>query len=185
MMNTELYNENFEVLHKKFYPKWIYQVRTKLPSDYNISDNEIVSEITIRCLELAETFKGGFFPSYCDLYVVCEVVKRLWNEYRKLDHSLIADAYEEFENGEDYVQQRQYVDYVEPYAPNQIYDILERNDILSQLFDNATADDKIILRLRFNQGKTLDEIAEVFGITKQALSKKLNKLISKIKDHTK
>ena len=104
IMNIELYNENFEVLHKKFYPKWIAQVRSKIPSDYNISDNEIVSEITIRCLELAEKFKGGFFPSYCDLYVVCEVVKRMWNEYKKIDHSLIADAYDEFENGEDYTE---------------------------------------------------------------------------------
>ena len=85
-MNTELYNENFEVLHKKFYPKWIAQVRSKIPADYNISDNEIVSEITDRCLELAEKFRGGFFPSYCDLYVVCEVVKRLYNEYKKIDH---------------------------------------------------------------------------------------------------
>lgn len=103
-MKTELYKENFEVLHKKFYPKWIAQVRSKIPSDYNISDNEIVSEITIRCLELAEKFKGGFFPSYCDLYVVCEVVKRMWNEYKKIDHSLIAQAYDEFENGEDYTE---------------------------------------------------------------------------------
>lgn len=103
-MNTELYNENFEVLHKKFYPKWVSQVRSKIPTDYNISDNEIVSEITVRCLELAEKFKGGFFPSYCDLYVVCEVVKRMWNEYKKIDHSLIADAYDEFENGEDYTE---------------------------------------------------------------------------------
>ena len=112
-MNTEIYNENFEVLHKKFYPKWIYQVRSKLPSDYNISDNEIVSEITIRCLELAENFKGGFFPSYCDLYVVCEVVKRLYKEYKKLDHSLIADAYRDWEEGEDYVQHHQYIEYVD------------------------------------------------------------------------
>ena len=104
IMNTELYNENFEVLHKKFYPKWIAQVRSKIPADYNISDNEIVSEITDRCLELAEKFKGGFFPSYCDLYVVCEVVKRMWNEYKKIDHSVIADAYDEFENGEDYTE---------------------------------------------------------------------------------
>ena len=103
-MNTELYNENFEVLHKKFYQKWIAQVRSKIPADYNISDNEIVSEITVRCLKLAETFKGGFFPSYCDLYVVCEVVKRLWNEYKKIDHSVIADAYDEFENGENYTE---------------------------------------------------------------------------------
>ena len=113
IMNIELYNENFEVLHKKFYPKWIYQVRSKLPSDYNISDNEIVSEITVRCLELAEKFKGGFFPSYCDLYVVCEVVKRLYKEYKKLDHSLIADAYRELEAGEDYVQHHQYIEYVD------------------------------------------------------------------------
>ena len=112
-MNIELYNENFEVLHKKFYPKWIYQIRSKIPYDYNISDNEIVSEITIRCLELAEKFKGGFFPSYCDLYVVCEVVKRLYKEYKKLDHSLIADAYREFEDGEDYVQHHQYIEYVD------------------------------------------------------------------------
>ena len=113
IMNTELYNENFEVLHKKFYPKWIYQVRSKIPYDYNISDNEIVSEITVRCLELAEKFKGGFFPSYCDLYVVCEVVKRLYKEYKKLDHSLIADAYRELEDGEDYVQHHQYIEYVD------------------------------------------------------------------------
>ena len=112
-MNTELYNENFEVLHKKFYPKWIAQVRSKIPADYNISDNEIVSEITVRCLELAEKFKGGFFPSYCDLYVVCEVVKRLYKEYKKLDHSLIADAYRDWEEGEDYVQHHQYIEYVD------------------------------------------------------------------------
>ena len=121
-------------MHKKFYPKWIYQIRSKIPYDYNISDNEIVSEITIRCIELAETFNGGFFPSYCDLYVVCEVVKRLYKEYRsdkeselfrehfinnfakeykKLDHSLIADAYRDWEEGEDYVQHHQYIEYVD------------------------------------------------------------------------
>ena len=129
IMNTELYNENFEVLHKKFYPKWIVQVRSKIPSDYNISDNEIVSEITIRCLELAEKFKGGFFPSYCDLYVVCEVVKRLYKEYKKLDHSLIADAYRDWEEGEDYVQHHQYIEYVDTYVPTSIYDTIDLNDV--------------------------------------------------------
>ena len=39
--------------------------------------------------------------------------------------------------------------------------------------------------MRFNQGKTIEEIAKSFGITTQALSKKLNKLISKIKEQTK
>ena len=38
--------------------------------------------------------------------------------------------------------------------------------------------------MRFHQGKTIEEIAQSFGITKQALSKKLNKLISKIKEQT-
>ena len=184
-MNIELYNENFEVLHKKFYPKWIYQVRSKLPSDYNISDNEIVSEITVRCLELTEKFKGGFFPSYCDLYIVCEVVKRLYKEYKKLDHSLIADAYEDFENGEDYVQHHQYIEYVDTQIPTSIYDTIDLNDVKSQLFAKANNEEKIILRMRFNQGKTIEEISQSFGITKQALSKKLNKLISKIKEQTK
>ena len=49
----------------------------------------------------------------CDLYIVCEVVKRLYKEYKKLDHSLIADAYKEFEEGEDYVQHHQYIEYVD------------------------------------------------------------------------
>ena len=39
--------------------------------------------------------------------------------------------------------------------------------------------------MRFNQYKTIKEIAQSFGITTQALSKKLNKLISKIKEQTK
>ena len=184
-MNTELYNENFEVLHKKFYPKWIAQVRSKIPADYNISDNEIVSEITIRCLELAEKFRGGFFPSYCDLYVVCEVVKRLYKEYKKLDHSLIAAAYRDWEEGEDYVQHHQYIEYVDTQVPTSIYDTIDLNDVKSQLFAKASNEEKIMLRMRFNQGKTIEEIAHSFGITTQALSKKLNKLISKIKEQTK
>ena len=181
MMNTEIYNENFEVLHKKFYPKWIYQVRSKLPADYNISNNEIVSEITVRCLELAENFKCGFFPSYCDLYVVCEVVKRLYKEYKKLDHSLIADAYRDWEEGEDYVQQHQYIEYVDTQIPTSIYDTIDLNDVKQQLFANANNEEKIILRMRFNQGKTIEEIAQSFGITKQALSKRLMNLIRRIK----
>ena len=184
-MNIQLYNENFEVLHKKFYPKWIAQVRSKIPADYNISDNEIVSEITIRCIELAEKFKGGFFPSYCELYVVCEVVKRLYKEYKKLDHSLIADAYRDLEEGEDYVQHHQYIEYVDAQIPTSIYYTIDLNDVKQQLFAKANNEEKIILRMWFNQGKTIEEIAQSFGITKQALSKKLNKLISKIKEQTK
>ena len=177
-MNIELYNENFEVLHKKFYPKWIAQIRSKIPADYNISDNEIVSEITVRCLELAETFKGGFFPSYCDLYVVCEVVKRIWNEYKKIDHSVIADAYDEFENGDDYTE----TPVVVAIDPSYKY-VDDRNRKIRQLtsvYESAIRLDTqtegyyqyaaIVDDMRM--GMSMDEIANELGTYKMEISRR-------------
>lgn len=179
-MKIDIFNENCNTLRKKFFPKWKSLVRKNLPYDYNITDEEIVSELTIRCIELTKNFKSGFFPCYCERYghIVEEVVKRMWEEYRKLDHSLIADAYDEYENGEDYTETPNVVVIDTSYT--YVDDRKRKIRKLTAVYEAAIRLDKdtegyyryaeIIDDMRM--GMSMDEIADEFGTYKMDISRR-------------
>lgn len=98
----------FEFYHSKlvksWYPYWTEEIRKRIPADFTFSDDEIDSEITHQCQYLSRIFKGGDFPAYCNQYVVKMAVRAIWKEYTNLNHTDIADALREFDEGEDYTE---------------------------------------------------------------------------------
>lgn len=111
--NSSVFAAYHSELVENWYPGWISSVRRLIPYDMAVSDAEIDSEITAQCIYLASIFRGGSFPAYCNEYVVRRAAAVFRREYRALDHGLIAEAYEEYEDDYEsaYVQKRQYGTY--------------------------------------------------------------------------
>ncbi len=59
---------------------------------------------------------------------------------------------------------------------------LIENDDLRNVACNLKKDEKILLNYVFYEEKTQSEIAEIYGITQQGVSKNIGKLLSKIKE---
>lgn len=112
IMKTKTYTV-FEIHSKElvnnWYPYWTAEIRKKIPANMVVTDKEIYSEITHNCIYLSSLFKAGSFPAYCNMYVVQLSVKSFWTEYKKLDHACIAEAYDDFDNGESFEEQHDVV----------------------------------------------------------------------------
>ena len=100
-----------KVLRETYYQALIQSIRTKIPSDINISDIEIESELNVQGMYLSSIFKGGDFIGYFARYAVKKVVDAIWSEYKKIDHTALEDAIKEFEDGYDYTESKQYIRY--------------------------------------------------------------------------
>ena len=118
-MNMKKYTNNeikyfcdaHKVLRDRFYSNFIYVIRTKIPSDINISDMEIESELNAQGMYLSSIFNGGDFIGYFARYAVKRVVDAIWSEYKKIDHTALEDAINEYEDGYDYTESKQYIRY--------------------------------------------------------------------------
>ena len=100
-----------KVLRETYYQAIIQSIRTKIPSDINISDMEIESELNAQGMYLSSIFNGGDFIGYFSRYAVKRVVDAIWSEYKKIDHTALEDAINEYEDGYDYTESKQYIRY--------------------------------------------------------------------------
>lgn len=148
-----------------------------------VSDAEIDSEVTYQCQYLASLFKGGHYPSFCNMYVVKRVANAFWDEYKKLDHDALADAYEEFDENyrNTYTQKHQYGNY-DVSETVTIDKEIEHRDIIQEVhkmvYDNI--DRKIIMMIL--EGLTYDEIAQKLGISKMDITRRMRAVGQRYKE---
>lgn len=180
-------NRIFAIYHKElidnWYQKWTSEIRKKLPANFVVTDAEIDSEITYQCQYLASIFRGGHYPAFCNSYVTKRAVAEFWHEYKLLDHSVIADSYEEFDDNYNnaYQTSHQYGEYdVGSYTT--IDDEIENKDMMENI-NNMTKDNidrKIIMLIL--EGLTYDEIAFKLKISKGTIAKRMKAIGDKIKE---
>ena len=180
-------NRIFAIYHKQlidnWYKKWTYDIRNRLPANFLVTDAEIDSEITYQCQYLASIFRGGHYPAFCNSYVTKRAVAEFWHEYKLLDHSVIADSYEEFDDNYNnaYQTSHQYGEYdVGSYTT--IDGEIENKDMMENI-NNMTKDniDRTIIMLILD-GMTYDEIALKLNISKGTIAKRMKAIGDKIKE---
>ena len=180
-------NRIFAIYHKElidnWYQKWTSDIRKKLPANFVVTDAEIDSEITYQCQYLASIFRGGHYPAFCNSYVTKRAVAEFWHEYKLLDHSVIADSYEEFDDNYSnaYQTSHQYGEYdVGSYTT--IDDEIENNDMTENIKNMAKDNiDRTIIMLIL-EGLTYDEIALKLNISKGTIAKRMKAIGDKIKE---
>ena len=180
-------NRIFAIYHKElidnWYQKWTSDIRKKLPANFVVTDAEIDSEITYQCQYLASIFRGGHYPAFCNSYVTKRAVAEFWHEFKLLDHSVIADSYEEFDDNYSnaYQTSHQYGEYdVGSYTT--IDDEIENNDMTENI-KNMTKDniDRTIITLILD-GLTYDEIALKLNISTKTIQRRMKAIGDKIKE---
>ena len=180
-------NRIFAIYHKElidnWYKKWTYDIRNRLPANFLVTDAEIDSEITYQCQYLASIFRGGHYPAFCNSYVTKRAVAEFWHEYKLLDHSVIADSYEEFDDNYNnaYQTSHQYGEYdVGSYTT--IDGEIEKNDMMENI-KNMTKDniDRTIIMLIL-EGLTYDEIALKLNISTKTIQRRMKAIGDKIKE---
>ena len=187
MNNKMNKNRIFAIYHKElidnWYQKWTSDIRKKLPANFVVTDAEIDSEITYQCQYLASIFRGGHYPAFCNSYVTKRAVAEFWHEYKLLDHSVIADSYEEFDDDYNnaYQTSHQYGEYdVGSYTT--IDNEIEKNDMMENI-NNMTKDniDRTIITLILD-GLTYDEIALKLNISTKTIQRRMKAIGDKIKE---
>lgn len=191
IMKTKTYTV-FELYSKelvtKWYPYWTIEIRKKIPANMVVTDKEIYSELTHNCIYLSSLFKAGNFPAYCNMYVVQLSVKAFWTEYNKLDHACIAEAYDDFDNGESFKEQHDVVEESmrrksseqERHEKTRQMTLLYQAAIdLDRKTENYYEFANMIDDLKM--GLTFEEIAEEKGVSKSTIEKRLQKVKDEVK----
>ena len=173
-------------LMTKWYPYWCREISEKIPSDFNITDKEIYSEITHQCLYLSDKFKGGSYPAYCNQFVVIRCINSFWNEYKKIDHSIIFDA-EDDEDEDEYTEKHVIIS-SDISAKSTLNERHKKTEMMTAVYDAAIKLDKetegyyqyaaIIDDMRM--GMSMEEIAKELGTHKMEISRRF----ATIKNHT-
>ena len=188
-MKTITMNNNhiFAIYHKElidnWYKKWTSDIRNRLPADFVVTDAEIDSEITYQCQYLASIFRGGHYPAFCNSYVAKRAVAELWNEYKRLDHAAIFDAYADFENSyhDAYSTSHQHGEY-EVDAYTTIDDEIENNDMMESIKDMAKDNIDRTIIMSILDGLTYDEIAFKLKISTKTIQRRMKAIGDKIKE---
>lgn len=156
---------------------------TLLPLDLNIGIDEIKSETYSEMGYLINKFNPDLnvpLKAYIFIYLKKLVVNNIHRDYLK-----VHDSYAEFIDGQgkrydkygnlitDYIEQHQVGQY-EFECCKSIRKEIEQRDIIDDIFSKANKLDKEIMTRYFN-GESMSEIAVDYGMTKQAIKKRLMK----------
>lgn len=193
MKTTKSSQDIFCYFHKdltaNWYPKWLACIRKKLPADFNITDAEIDSEITMQCQYLAKNFKGGSYQAYCNLYVEKLVLKALYKEYKLLDHKALANALNDFDESykDSYAVQSQIVNGYkivqkkldDDYAVDKWTKMYEVAFVLDKQTDWLHSYAEIVDMLKMKM--SYREIAEDLNVSKDTICKRIAKIVERVK----
>lgn len=187
--NTNYNIKHFSSYHKelidKWYPNWTKQIKSKIPSDYLVTDDEIYSEITQFCCYLSDIFTGGHYPSFCNRFVVSKVTQIIWKEYNKLDHSSLDRAMDDFETGyeDSYTESHQIVKASLDRSKTE-YEKMKRSQLIEDIKSLATDDiTKMIIKYKLEGIDDLRTIASKIGISKDSVARKLKTLKDKLNEN--
>ena len=149
-----------------------------LPSEYNISKDEIKSETYSEMGYLINNYKEGSrsLQTYIFEYLKKRVISNIFDEYKKVHLSNLEYIDAGFNNESD-EEKHQYGKYDFPDRKD-IREHIEDNDILKTKYKEANKLDKMIMELIFS-GYSYDEIAKDLGLNKMDITRRMRKYSKK------
>lgn len=156
---------------------------TLLPLDLKIGIDEIKSETYSEMGYLVNKFNPDLNVPL-KAYIFSYLQKRVLNNLHK-EHHKSHNSYAEFIDGQgkrydkygnlitDYIEQHE-IGECEFESGKSIRKEIEQRDIINQIYNKANKLDKEIIR-RYMNGESMPEIAADYGMTKQAIKKRLLK----------
>ena len=166
---------NADWLKLKYYNEIISkEVQKKLPSDWQLSLDEISSYVYDTFFRLAKTYRNGkvSFTSYCYKYATLCTLNVLFREYNKLKNQQTLFDIEEPEE-DDYIVKPQIIEYAisnDKDDKQVFYTKLFCNELLEKM--NET--DRHIAESIMN-GHSYEEIGKVLKISPAAIVKRMRK----------
>lgn len=174
MHKKTLFEEFSMMLYTVYYKKWLNCIKAKIPEDFDISDEELYSEITYNCIYLAKLFKGipENYVLYCNKYVPLRCVRDIWREYLKQRQYLPENYIPEYE-----------ASCLKPFFHHStVEEMVDNVYKTAKILDsNVNGDKKSTVKYVdmlnvLKKGYTLKQSAEKLGISATSVRKMLRKL---------
>lgn len=152
----------------------------KLPSDYHLSRNDVIHEVNLAFVSIAQTYRsktnGVSLHTYCYQYGKKTAIRNIWRTYDEIKDKLATIPIEEA--GEEI--HRQYGRY--NFVPRkELVEVLEESDAIENLRKMADETDKRIIELLL-YGYSKREIEGRIGLSHQAISKRMRRLAERFRD---
>lgn len=148
----------------------------RLPADWYLSLDEIEGAVYDTFIKLLNNYEEGAMSptSYCHQFGERYTFRDLMREYRKLKRQETLDVIYGEDKDDDEPCYHKYGIGDVPSLSVKDDDKLENRDSVSEIMGKANLIDKTIMNLVM-EGKTLREIGEEVGLSKDAISKRLKK----------
>lgn len=152
----------------------------KLPSDYYLSRDDIIHEVNLAFVSIAQTYKpktdGVSLHTYCYRYGKKTAIRNIWRTYDEIKDKLATIPIEEV----DEEIHHQYGRY--DFTPRKkLVEALEESDAIENLRKMADETDRRIIDLLI-QGYSKREIESRIGLSHQAISKRMRRLAERFHD---
>ena len=152
----------------------------KLPSDYHLSRNDVVHEVNLAFVSIAQSYRpktdGVSLHTYCYQYGKRTAIRNIWRTYNEIKDKWPTIPIEEA--GEEI--HRQYGRY--DFEPRkELVEVLEESDAIKNLRKMADETDKRIIELLL-QGYSKREIESRIGLSHQAISKRMRRLAERFRE---
>ena len=166
---------NADWLKLKYYNEIISkEVQKKLPSDWQLSLDEISSHVYDTFFRLSKNFKQGecSFTSYCFKYATLCTLNVLFREYKRLKNQQTLFDIEEPEE-DDFTVKPQIIEYA---ISNDRDDeqVFYTKIFCNELLEKMSETDRHIAESIMN-GHSYEEIAKELGVSKMAITKRMRK----------
>lgn len=151
-------------------------IKSKLPKDWKLEHNEILSEVYLTCVELLAKYrKSSVSPvSWCCMYDGKKTLKKLYSRYHSLKKLDTLYALGEIDDGDDGDVVKRYVTRGIAEEPKDLAEQLEMNDLVSVILAGASFLDKETMQM-IKEGYSYDEISKKVGISKGEITKRMKK----------
>ena len=152
----------------------------KLPSDYHLSRNDVIHEVNLAFVSIAQTYRpktdGVSLHTYCYQYGKRTAIRNIWRTYDEIKGKLATIPIEEV--GEEIHRQYGRYDFV---PRKELVEVLEESDTIENLRKMADETDKRIIELLLH-GYSKREIESRIGLSHQAISKRIRRLAERFRD---
>ncbi len=164
--------------YAKLFAKHI--MNSKLPKDYYLNESDVIYELNLAFLRLAQTFKpkedGRSLRSYCFKYGEKNALREILRMYRMIQHRLGTISIDD----EDEEVHHQY-GRCEFEPRKELSEVIDEADAIENLRRMADETDRRIISLLL-LGYGEREIAHRIGISQPAVSKRMRRLLKRFND---
>ena len=152
----------------------------KIPSDYHLSRNDVVHEVNLAFVAIAQTYRpkanGVSLHTYCYRYGKRTAIRNIWRTYDEIKDKWATIPIEEA--GEEIHRQYGRYDFV---PRKELVEVLEESDAIENLRKMADETDRRIIDLLI-QGYSKREIENRIGLSHQAISKRMRRLAKRFRE---